>query len=78
MDSVSLVEQAILEADDYPTKAQLWEKFSPSMTRLELDDALGQLFFDNKIMSDKHGHIIYVGVNSPKLKKLLDESVPIR
>lgn len=81
MEPTSLVEKFILEAPDYPTKPQLLKQLleaNATLSRLQLDDALAQLHFENKIMLDDHGHIIYVGVNNPKLQKLLDESVPLR
>lgn len=76
LDTVLMVENAILESKEYPTKMQLWRSL-PRKTQyqtfkriLDYLEASGKIEFNTKT-------IIYTGVNNQKLRKLIESSVKI-
>jgi hypothetical protein len=77
LDTILMVEKAILDAENYPTRTELWEclprkvqyqTFKRILTYLE---ASGKITFNGKV-------IIYTGVNNPKLQALMKSSVRVR
>jgi len=77
LDTILMVEKAILEAEDYPTRMQLWRSLPKKMQYqtfkriLDYLEASGKITFNN-------AKIVYTGVNNPKLEALLKSSVRIR
>lgn len=77
LDTVLMVEKAILDAEDYPTRTGLWKslprkvQYQTFKRILEYLEASGKITFDGK-------KIIYTGVNSPKLRALMESSVRVR
>lgn len=77
LDTVLMVEKAILDAEDYPTRTELWKslprkvQYQTFKRILEYLEASGKITFDGK-------KIIYTGVNSPKLRALMESSVRVR
>ena len=74
LDTVMMVEKAILDAETYPTKTELWHSLPKSVqyqtfTRvLDYLEASGKIAFNSKT-------IIYTGVNNDKLRALIASSV---
>ncbi|AFU57489.1 hypothetical protein Ngar_c05460 [Candidatus Nitrososphaera gargensis Ga9.2] len=73
--TIQMVEAAIKEAKEYPSKYKLWRSLPKSMQYQTLEKVLNYLEASNKIMIDnKDGAIIWVFADNPKLEKLLEES----
>jgi len=77
LDTILMVEKAILDSEDYPTSTELWKNlprkmqyqtFKRILTYLE---ASGKIAFNNR-------RIIYTGVNNPRLQALIRSSVRVR
>ena len=72
-----MVEKAILEAEEYPTRTELWRSLPRSIQYqtfkriIDYLEASGKIVFNNK-------RIIYTGVDNPKLRALLESSVRAR
>ncbi len=75
--TVIMVEQAIKESGKYPTKKELWESLPRKIQYQTLCRILEYLEASNKITLNSRS-IIWIAVDNPKLKKLLDESVTLR
>lgn len=77
MRTITMVEKAILDSVDYPTKTALWRRlprqiqFQTYSRVLEYLDAHGLIAFNGNT-------IIYTGVNNEKLKRLLATSTQVR
>jgi len=69
-----MVEAAIKQAKEYPSKYKLWRSLPKSMQYQTLEKVLNYLEASNKIMVDKDGAIIWIFADNPKLEKLLEES----
>ncbi len=73
--TIQMVEAAIKEAKEYPSKYKLWRSLPKSMQYQTLEKVLNYLEASNKIMiDDKDGAIIWIFADNPKLEKLLEES----
>ena len=75
--TVMMVERAILDAKDYPTRMELW-KGLPKKTQyqtfqrvLEYLEASGKIVFSGS-------NIVYTGVSNAKLRALLESSIRVR
>jgi len=77
METILMVEKAILESEDYPARTELWKRLPRKIQYqtykriLEYLEASGKIAFNSK-------KIIYTGVNNPKLQALMESSVRIR
>jgi hypothetical protein len=77
MDTILMVEKAILESEDYPARTELWKslprkiQYQTYKRILEYLEASGKIAFNSK-------KIIYTGVNNPKLQALMESSVRVR
>jgi hypothetical protein len=77
LDTVLMVEKAILDADDYPTRMELWRnlprkvQYQTFKRILDYLEASGKITFNGK-------KIIYTGVNNAKLRALMESSVRVR
>lgn len=71
LDTVLMVEQSILNAEEYPTKTQLWRslprkiQYQTFQRILEYLEASGKITFNSK-------KILWIGVNDPKLKAMIE------
>jgi len=76
MNTILMVEKAILEAKEYPTRMELWKslprkvQYQTFQRILQYLEASGKIAFNSK-------KIIYTGVNNPKLEELIKSSVQI-
>jgi hypothetical protein len=77
LDTVMMVEKAIIDAEDYPTRLELWRglprkvQYQTFKRILDYLEASGKIAFNSK-------RIIYTGVNNPKLRALMESSVRVR
>lgn len=76
LNSILMVEKAIQDSEDYPTKMQLWESLPKKMQYQTFKLILGYLEMSNKIMFEG-GKIIWIFVNNKKLNKLIQEAVSV-
>ena len=76
MDTILMVEKAIKEAKDYPTKKRLWESLPKKVQYQTFKRILDYLESSNKIMYNSH-QIIWIFPDNPKLKELLETSVKL-
>ena len=77
LETVLMVERAIKESDDYPTKTELWKSLPRQVQYQTFSYILDYLEASNKIIYDEHNHIIWVALDNPKLKELLENSVEL-
>lgn len=78
LDTILMVERAILKARSYPTKKELWESLPRKMQYQTFNRILHYLEGSNKILVEKDGHIVWTFPNNEKLKRLLKSSVKLR
>jgi hypothetical protein len=71
-----MVEKAIIDASEYPTRTELWKSLPRKMQYQTFKRTLDYLEASGKIAFDRT-KIIYTGVNNPKLEALMKSSVRI-
>ena len=71
-----MVENAILTADDYYTRTQLWRRLDRKIQYQTYKRILDYLEASGKIAFNAR-KIIYTGVNNPKLEAMIKTSVKI-
>ena len=75
--TILMVEKAILDAEEYPTRMLLWRslprkvQYQTFCRVLEYLEASGKIVFNDS-------HILYTGANNEKLKALINSSVRVR
>jgi len=77
LDTILMVEKAIRDADEYPSRMELWRSLPKKIQYQTFKRILEYLEASNKIVFNQ-GRIVWVAADNPKLKKLLEESVKIR
>jgi len=77
LDTIMMVEKAILECEDYPTRTELWKSLPRKIQYQTFKRILNYLEASQKIVFNSK-KIIYTGVNNPKLQALLESSVRVR
>ncbi len=77
LDTVLMVEKTILEAEEYPTRMELWRSLPRKMQYQTFKRVLDYLEASGKIMLNQ-SKIVYTGVNNPKLQALLESSIHTR
>ncbi len=65
LDTVLMVEEAIKDAEDYPTKTQLWKSLPKKVMYQTFNTIINYLEYSGKIYIDKDGAIIWIW--DPKL-----------
>ncbi len=76
LDTVSMIEKAILDSEEYPTRMQLWKGLPRKVQYQTFQRVLQYLEASEKIAFNDR-KIIYTGVASDKLRKFLESSVRI-
>jgi hypothetical protein len=77
LDTILMVEKAIIESDDYQIKTQLWKSLPKKMQYQTFKRVLDYLEAPSKIIYDD-GEIIYVYPHSEKLKELIRSAVELK
>jgi hypothetical protein len=78
LDTILMIEKAIMDAEDYPKKMELWRSLPRKVQYQTFKRALDYLEASNKIIYDEDGAIIYTGVNNEKLRMLIASSVELK
>ena len=76
LDSILMVEKAIQNSKDYPTRMELWRSLPKQMQYQTFKLILEYLESSNKIMFEDD-KIIWIFSNSQKLNKLIQEAVTV-
>lgn len=76
LDTILLVEQAIQESEDYPTRTQLWKRLEKKVQYQTFKLILNYLEKSNKIMF-KEDKIFWIFANNKKLNELINNSISI-
>jgi S-adenosylmethionine:tRNA-ribosyltransferase-isomerase (queuine synthetase) len=77
MDTILMVEKAILESKDYPTRTALWKSLPTKIQYQTFKHILNFLEAENRIIfNDKK--ILYTGANNAKLRALIKSSVRVK
>ena len=77
LDTILMVEKAIIEAEEYPTRTALWRSLPRKIQYQTFKRILDYLEASGKIVY-QGSKIIYTGVNNPKLQALIDTSVKVQ
>ncbi len=77
LDTILMVEKAILDAEDHPTRTELWKNLPRKMQYQTFKRILTYLEASGKI-TFKGRKIIYTRANNPKLQALMKSSVRTR
>ena len=77
LDTVLMVEKAIIDSEEYPTRTELWRALPRKMQYQTFKRILDYLEASGKIAFEKR-KIMYTGVNNPKLEALMRSSRQIR
>ncbi len=76
LDTILLVEQAIQNYPDYPTRTELWKSLSKQIQYQTFKLILEYLEKSNKIMF-KDDKIIWIFSNNKKLNELINNSISV-
>ena len=71
--TVMMVEEAIKKAEDYPSLRQLWLSLPNQVMYQTFKIIIDYLIESNKIIIDDDGSIVWVAMDSDKLRKALRE-----
>jgi len=77
LDTILMVERAIKEARDHPTRMELWRSLPKQVQYQTFRRILEYLESSNKIVFNGR-KIVWVFPDSPKLAKLLESSIELR
>ena len=70
-----MVEDAIKNADNYPTRTQLWKSLPKEVQYQTFQLILKYLQDSKKIFITKDGKIMWIFADNPKMKKLLEDGI---
>jgi hypothetical protein len=76
LDSILMVEKAIQDSKDYPTRMQLWKSLPKQMQYQTFKLILDYLETSNKIIF-KEDKIIWIFANNKKLNKLIQGAISV-
>ena len=77
LDTILMIEKAIMDAEDYPTRMQLWRSLPRKVQYQTFKRVLDYLEASSKIIYDEDGTIVYTGVNNDKLRALVESAIKI-
>ncbi len=75
LDTVLMVEDAIKNAHDYPTRTELWKSLPKKVMYQTFKTVIDYLIDSRKIILTKDEKLMWVFADSPKARKLVEESV---
>ncbi|MEK6919734.1 MAG: hypothetical protein AABX62_01670 [Thermoproteota archaeon] len=78
LDTILMVERAILNAKSYSTRKELWLSLPKKMQYQTFSRILQYLEVSRKILIDDDGQVTWTFPNNDRLKKLLKSSVKLR
>jgi hypothetical protein len=74
LDSILMVEKAIQESEDYPSRMELWRSLPKKMQYQTFKLILDYLERSNKIMFEG-GKVVWIFANSGKLNDLIEGAI---
>ena len=77
LDTILMVENAIIETEDYPTKTELWKNLPRKVQYQTFRRILDYLEASGKIIYNDN-KIVYTGISNPKLRALIESSIRVR
>jgi len=77
LDTVLMVEEAIQDAKDYPTKTNLWKSLPKKMMYQTFNTIIDYLEYSGKIIIDKDGAIIWIW-DPEGIRKLKKQGLVVR
>ena len=77
LDTILMVEKAIKEAEEYPTRMELWRSLPRRVQYQTFKRILDYLEASNKIVFNGR-RIVWVAADNPKLERLLESAVKVR
>ena len=77
LDTILMVEKTIKDAEDYPTRMELWRMLPRKIQYQTFKRILEYLEASNKIVFNGR-RIVWVAADNPKLKRLLETAVKVR
>jgi len=77
LDTILMVEKAILDADEYPTRMSLYRSLPRQMQYQTFKRILDYLEASGKIAFNDE-KIIYTGINNQKLEAMIKSSIKVR
>lgn len=76
LDTVLMVEDALKNAKEYPTRMELWRALPRKVQYQTFQLILGYLQKSNKIFITREGQIMWVFAETPATQRLVKESIP--
>ncbi|MBI4043331.1 MAG: hypothetical protein HY393_00805 [Candidatus Diapherotrites archaeon] len=76
LDTVFMIEDTIKKARNYPKRTALWKKLPKKVMYQTYKLVLDYLIQSKKVMLTKDDRLVWVFADTPKVRKLLQESVP--
>ena len=77
LDTILMVEQAIIDSEDYPTRMALWRSLPKQVQYQTFKRILEYLEASGKIIFNDN-EIVYTGVNNSQLQALIESSVLLK
>ena len=76
LDSILMVEKAIQDCKEYPTRTELWKSLPKQMQYQTFKLILEYLENSNKIIFQEN-KVVWIFANNKKLKKLIDGAISV-
>jgi hypothetical protein len=76
LDTILMIEKAIQDSEDYPTKTELWKSLPKQIQYQTFNLVLKYLESSNKIMFEKN-KIIWIFSNNKKLNELIQGAISV-
>jgi len=76
LDTILMIEKAIQDSEDYPTKTELWKSLPKQIQYQTFNLVLKYLESSNKIMFEKN-RIIWIFSNNKKLNELIQGAISV-
>ena len=76
LDSILMVEKAVQNFEDYPTRMELWRSLPKQMQYQTFKLILNYLEKSNKIIFED-GKIVWIFPNNKKLNELINEAITV-
>ncbi len=77
LDTVLMIEDAIKNARDYPSRTNLWKTLPKKVMYQTYKIVIDYLIQSRKVILTKDDKLLWVFADSPKAKKLIEESVKV-
>jgi hypothetical protein len=78
LETLLMIERVIKDSEMPPRRTELWNSLPRKTIYQTFKKALEYLEASDKIMIDKEDRVVWTAVDSPKLRKLIDEAVRVR